>query len=239
MRNLNKALVAAGVTRESLPSYREARARWAAFRDAEGVPGGPVALLTAPDGNAKYAKTQVPVYGLSLAPDKSSGYAVCDYSTAECRKGCVAFAGKGPMPVVIRGRRLKTRLLAADPSAFLAILTHEITSAKARHDGKVGVRLNGFSDLCWESIAPWLFEEHADVAFYDYTKRPFGSRDVPSNYHLTYSVSEHEVPTLRTVRSTRDVPRPTKLPVQQRDPSRDAVVVVRPVRDARCPDIRE
>jgi hypothetical protein len=71
----------------------------------------------------------------------------------------------------------------------VTILGHEISKAADKHGDTLRVRLNTFSDLPWESIAPALFVTR--VKFYDYTKWPMGSRLAPGNYKLTYSVSEN------------------------------------------------
>jgi hypothetical protein len=47
------------------------------------------------------------------------------------------------------------------------------------------VRLNVFSDLPWEMMAPGLFDDFRNVQFYDYTKVP--GRVVPDNYDITFS----------------------------------------------------
>ena len=170
----------------------EARERWAAFRHANGRTGaaeGRVPLLTAPDGNVKFAKTEAAVYGLALAPSTVSGHNVCPFSTPACRAGCVAFAGKGEFPKVIEGRVLKTRFLVEDPSAFFTLLAHEIGVAWRKHGVRLRVRLNTFSDIRWEDVAPEIFEAFPTVRFYDYTKHP-ERPNVPANYHVTYSASE-------------------------------------------------
>src|SRR6478735_11347693 len=133
MKNLNKFLLKHAPIMP-IEGVAEARKAWAAFRASRGNSGAP-ALLTPPDANAKFAKTPVPIYGLSLTPDKSSGeYSVCDYSTPECRKGCVAYAGMGEAPNVLVGRTLKTLFLAAFPREFVTLLAHEIDRAEVKHD---------------------------------------------------------------------------------------------------------
>lgn len=170
----------------------EARAEWASYRVANGF--GPIApLLTPPAWNTKLAKgTKIGVadYGLCLAPANLSGHNVCPFSTPDCRRGCVAFAGKGELPRVIAARVLKTRFLADHPSAFVTILRDEIKRAHDKHGDALAVRLNAFSDLRWERIAPWIFTMFADVQFYDYTKDWNRTLNLPLNYHLTLSVSE-------------------------------------------------
>jgi hypothetical protein len=164
----------------------EARKQWADFRTAQGWKSC-TPLLTPPTANAKFAKTLTFVYGLSLAPARGSGVNVCERSTRDCRAGCVAYAGKGMLPMVTNARITKTRFLYEHAEAFVTLLTAEIKAAVDKH-GSVGVRLNTFSDLPWEDIAPWLFEIPG-VTYFDYTK--VWERDATNvGYHLTYSASE-------------------------------------------------
>jgi hypothetical protein len=69
---------------------------------------------------------------------------------------------------------------------FMAIGRHYRNAIA--HGLRCGVRLNGSSDVVWETILPEIFSSFPDVQFYDYTKsfhRMF--RDRPANYDLTYS----------------------------------------------------
>ena len=56
------------------------------------------------------------------------------------------------------------------------------------------VRLNGTSDIQWETIeldnGKNIFEEFPNVIFYDYTKIPTRKVSKFKNYHLTWSYSE-------------------------------------------------
>lgn len=185
--NVAKYLEALAPFDPSAMSVADAQAAYRAFRvEAGWADNAGARLLSWPDENMKFAKTQLPVVGLSLAPANSSGHNVCDSSTRECRKGCVATSGNGAYPVVQRGRATKTRFLVANPQAFVTLLAHELANAVKRY-GTFVCRLNTFSDLRWEVIAPALFE--LPIQFYDYTKR--NDRDgVPTNYMLTYSASE-------------------------------------------------
>ena len=156
-------------------------------------------LLTPPGANMKLDKSKTVTYGLALAPASQSGYNVCRYSTPECRAHCVSTAGNGQYPAVQRARNAKTTFLVEHPQAFLTILVNEIDTAVRKH-GMINLRLNTFSDIRWERVAPWLFNRWGSaVQFYDYTKdwsRGDANDDsLPVNYHLTYSASE---------RTTRD-----------------------------------
>jgi hypothetical protein len=158
-------------------------------------------LLTAQSDNAKLAKTPKGwrTYGLSLAPARLSGHNVCASSTPECRRNCLTFAGYGGIfPSVQKGRIEKTRQLFRNRPKFLAQLSKELENAQCLADRKgerLAVRLNVFSDILWERIAPQLFTEYPRIQFYDYTKHVkrferFLNGSFPSNYFLTFSRSE-------------------------------------------------
>ena len=79
---------------------------------------------------------------------------------------------------------------------FMQELAKEITKAilKARRAGYTPVfRLNGTSDIRWESVPvagfPNIMSLFSDVQFYDYTKLP-NRKNVPANYHLTFSLAD-------------------------------------------------
>ena len=183
--NLSHALEARGTR---LVDVARARMAWDVFRRMNGYRSYQP-ILTPPSANQKYAKTKArPTYGVSLAPADSSGLEVCAFRTDNCTDGCVSTAGYGRYDSNTVARKLKTRFLAAYPDEFLTLVADEIRRANKLHGRNIAVRLNTFSDLRWEIIAPWLFTMFPRVAFYDYTK--WTRRDTPRNYHLTFSVSE-------------------------------------------------
>ena len=156
-------------------------------------------LLTPPSANPKLGKSGT--YGLSLAAASLSGaWNVCRYSTSGCRGVCLWSSGKGSLDSVQRGRVWKTRLLGSHPELFIRALASELRGVLARRPldtlgrrfGRVPVRLNGLSDLPWESFAPALFTDPSLRAcqWYDYSKNPTRAADLPANYHLTFSASE-------------------------------------------------
>ena len=99
----------------------------------------------------------------------------------------------------------KTKLFFEEKFAFLAKLEKEIASSikSATKKAMTAVfRPNLTSDLEWETIeneqGQTLFQKFPETQFYDYTKsfqrmakfiNP--NPDLPSNYHLTFSRSEH------------------------------------------------
>lgn len=149
--------------------------------------------------------------GLQLSPAKTSGQNVCPNSTAECRKHCIAFTGFGRYTNVKNARIARTLLFFYQREEFLKQLHHELR-AFVRNCNKQNlrpcVRLNVFSDLRWEKIAPDIFREFNEVLFYDYTKifsRIMRSLNNsagslwPSNYQLTFSHSGNNLDKCREV----------------------------------------
>jgi hypothetical protein len=141
---------------------------------------------------------------MHLSPAKASGFQVCSNATAGCEAACLNTAGRGGIfPTgksdnsIQKARRRRTAWYFARRNEFLLQLDAEISAHKrraARKGFQPAVRLNGTSDLRWESIrldGKTLFERHPDVTFYDYTKHP--DRDVSAipNYSLTFSLAEN------------------------------------------------
>lgn len=180
----------------------EAKSSWALFRASYGfkVPTnvGSLVFGTAPDGNQKFGKSRELVFGLSLSQANTSGYNVCHWSTAECRRACVGKNGNNGFDATMRAKVAKTRFLFEHPREAGILLADFWEKAdrtgiayrrRTHRKMDVGGRLNTYSDLDWVSAAPWIFERFSKIRFYDYTKQwdrvsPF------DNYHLTYSASE-------------------------------------------------
>jgi hypothetical protein len=123
---------------------------------------------------------------------------VCPNASPECIALCLNTAGRGIFDSTQNGRKRKTRLLFADRKAFMATLRENVKRL-LRIAGRNGytpvVRLNGTSDIGWESESFGIMQAFPDVQFYDYTKsatrmwRYLDGR-LPGNYHLTFSRSE-------------------------------------------------
>ena len=100
------------------------------------------------------------------------------------------------MSNVQKGRLRKSLLFLNDRSAFFKELIKDIEKLirDCEKQGKLpAVRLNGTSDLRWEKIkfeGQTILERFPQVQFYDYTKNPNRFKDLPANYHLTYSFNE-------------------------------------------------
>ena len=90
----------------------------------------------------------------------------------------------------------KTRSYFEQRDEFMETLYKEIKLfTKRAHKSAMWpcVRLNGTSDIPWERVpvngSPNLMDAFPEVQFYDYTKR-CNRRDIPANYHLTFSLAE-------------------------------------------------
>ena len=161
-------------------------------------------LLTA--GNAKIVKGEKLGYltkGLHLAPADLSGYEACRWRSKGCTMACLNTAGRGRMERTQDSRIAKTKLFFEQKLDFLDKVAKEITSSiksAVKKEMTAVFRLNLTSDLEWETIedrqGETLFQKFADTNFYDYTKSfgrmaKFLNGGLPSNYHLTFSRSEH------------------------------------------------
>jgi hypothetical protein len=170
------------------------------------------------DANAKTVKGQKQGYMtavLYLAPYSTSGVNLCPMADqAGCAAGCLNTAGRGgiskdsavfatdggelPDNAIQRARIARAELFNNNREAFMLQLVKEIQAfrRKAERKGLIpAVRLNGTSDILWETIP---VGDHANIMamfpelqFYDYTKvYKRVMRPLPANYHLSVSYSE-------------------------------------------------
>jgi hypothetical protein len=173
-------------------------------------------LLT--PGNPKTAKGEKKgfvTFILHLAPARLSGYNVCSMATTGCTAACLNLAGRGGMfagvsrltlamvmagthNAIQKARIRKTRLYFENRETFMAMLAKDVRRAIAwaeRHDLVPVFRLNGTSDIRWETVRVaaldglTIFETFPKVQFYDYTKIP-NRKNLPANYHLTFSLAD-------------------------------------------------
>ncbi len=160
-------------------------------------------LLTPDFANTKTAKNQghgVLSFIMHLAPHKLSGFNVCPAASKGCSASCLNTAGRGRFDSIQESRVRKTLFFFRFKKEFMSKLIKEIKAleTKAFKKGlKPVVRLNGTSDLAWESIKLGqsnIFELFPNVQFYDYTKvihrlPRLNLMQIP-NYHVTFSASE-------------------------------------------------
>jgi hypothetical protein len=152
-------------------------------------------------GHARNVATAI----LYLAPQKASGVAnTCTDASAGCIASCLYAAGRGGFdPAVPAARIHRTMWMKFHRAMFNAQLVKE-TAAHERKAARRGMqcaeRLNGTSDLPWESMivdadGHTMMNLFPNVQFYDYTKSArralkHARGEMPTNYHLTFSRSE-------------------------------------------------
>ena len=137
------------------------------------------------------------VQHLNLIPSNISGYETCASKSKGCAIACLHTAGNSVfMPQKTLGRTNRTLMYFKERAGFLAKLCREIRNHEinCKKKGLVPVvRLNTTSDIMWE--AHKVFQAFPKVQFYDYTKHfkrmlKFLKGELPSNYHLTFSLNE-------------------------------------------------
>lgn len=165
--------------------------------------------------NPKVAKSEkLGILGavLHLAPANLSGFEVCAMRSAGCTAACLHTAGN---PAYMKNKneaRIKrTKAFFNNREAFMNLLVLEFAKhleSCTKQNLEPAARLNGTSDIRWESVRFNLWDWVADkigyhgkteqvtvfdlftkVQFYDYTKLP-NRKNVPDNYHLTFSMNE-------------------------------------------------
>jgi len=166
-------------------------------------------------GNPKLMKGEKQGYlsfVLHLAPSDLSGYNTCPMASAGCRAACLNTAGRGGIfkkgestNVIQKARIAKTRMFFEDRETFMLQLVREVKAAIRQAEKKNMIpcfRLNGTSDIRWETVSIGghknIMEMFPQVQFYDYTKLT-NRRNLPANYHLTFSRSESNEAALSTV----------------------------------------
>jgi hypothetical protein len=146
------------------------------------------------DANDKYMTA-----GFQLAPSWASGYNTCAGATIGCSNLCLFGAGHGQRHMIHDGahhvwiaRITRTILFYEHRDAFKHRAIREIQSfrRKASRAGvKTAFRPNVLSDIDWQALAPWLFEQGLDRV-YDYTKVAKRVKSAGTEYHLTVSRTE-------------------------------------------------
>ena len=137
---------------------------------------------------------------LYLAPDDLADgkRTVCPYAKiAKCNEACLNSAGMGVFSNVQQARVKKTLMFLNETEKFFDLLIKDIDKFVKECDKlgkKPALRLNGTSDIQWETIYvedfKTIFEMYPNIQFYDYTKIPTRKVSHITNYHLTWSYSQ-------------------------------------------------
>ena len=133
-----------------------------------------------------------------LSPASESGWQLCPFRSPACESACLGHSsGMMTYSTSKQARINRTTLLMTNRAEYSKQVIKEITALirKAEKlDMRPAVRLNGDSDITWESMKfgeETLIERFPEIQFYDYTKWPSKfRREIPANYHLTFSRSE-------------------------------------------------
>lgn len=162
------------------------------------------------DDNAKAAKAAAFGYlnGIHyLAPAEVGGVGnLCAHASAGCLALCLGWfsghAAIGESNNVRDSRIAKTRRFMHERPAYMVDVVRSIEGLQvkaAARKVKLCIRMNGSSDVPWESIKTAsgrsLLEQFPGVQFVDYTKSVkralrHARGELPANYHLTFSRSE-------------------------------------------------
>jgi hypothetical protein len=126
---------------------------------------------------------------------KIGGINTCSHAKlAGCIEPCLAMSGHMAGKSAIEARLDRLQLLIKNPALFFEILSREIKVlyARALRKGyRAVVRLNGTTDLDWTKITfdqRTIFNHHALIRFYDYTKNPTIARSYRNHgIHTTFS----------------------------------------------------
>lgn len=147
-----------------------------------------------------------------MAPADTAGVGnLCPFLSQGCKGLCLGkYSGQASMVSdlengmnsVRQSRADKARRFMRERAAYMVDVVASIEKAilvAAKAGQKLCVRMNGSTDISWESIKcerngvvyRSLLEAFPDVQFVDYTKNPLRfNRPLPANYHLTFSRSE-------------------------------------------------
>lgn len=129
---------------------------------------------------------------------RAGGPAECPAADAGCA-GCYGEGGRAAMFAAVNAARdARTAFVRRDRAAAAVLLALEIETLRgeAIAGGMLpAVRLNGLSDIPWESVRAGecesLMSAYPEVQFWDYTRVPGRLRTLhtlPLNYHLTWSL---------------------------------------------------
>jgi hypothetical protein len=159
-----------------------------------------------------------------MAPADVAGVGnLCPHASPGCKALCLGLtSGQAGMVKDIdsaadqgnsvrASRKAKAARFMRERHAYMRDVVKSIRKLE-RQAGKLGkklcIRMNGSTDIAWESIkvfagARWhnsIMEAFPHIQFVDYTKNPKRmTRQLPANYHLTFSRSETNEATARNL----------------------------------------
>lgn len=169
------------------------RYRWRGGRVKQKTRVLRIDLLASGDSSSKLIKNGTRTMGLSMLPSDMIGVGnLCAHASDGCRNACINGTGLADVWESVQlGRAFRSAAFYLCREWFIDKLEMEIRreADKAEADGVLlAIRLNVFSDVAWELLAPQIFDGR--VQFYDYTKNPRRVGLVLPNYWITFSRSE-------------------------------------------------
>jgi len=130
------------------------------------------------------------------AADSSGVVDLCPYASPECKYTCLGHtSGRMVMKTVQQAQLRRTLMYHQNKAHFMELIEqdiHTVIRKAARQDLIPCFRLNGTSDQ--PALAMHFAEKFPDVQFYDYTKIPKPWLRTRSNYNITFSLSEDNLP---------------------------------------------
>lgn len=127
-------------------------------------------------------------------------FTLCSGASKACMRSCLVYTGQNTASIKNDWKKAACAFaLVADPAAYLRLVYMEVTRnavLAAKEKQMFFVRMNLLSDVPWEEMVPWFFQDFDGergpfTQFYDYTKVKGRSpeRNRVSNYDLTFSFS--------------------------------------------------
>jgi hypothetical protein len=142
------------------------------------------------------------VYSTAILNLRAGSAKICPWATKECIDACLDQGAGNPAYQAgkLKARTARTELFLYYRPEFIRRLVADCRQHVRRCERlgvKAAIRLNGTSDIVYETVLPEIFDQFQNVQFYDYTKAAhrltadWRSRKMPTNYDLTLSYSGH------------------------------------------------
>ena len=116
--------------------------------------------------NPKTEKNKLPTNILHLSPSNTSGFQVCLFAK-NCKKVCLHWAGNPAyFSAKFKARINRTLSFQKDNQRFIDLLILNICRNYFKNDSKkIGVRLNGTSDILWETKKAYVSSAMSDFIY--------------------------------------------------------------------------
>jgi len=134
--------------------------------------------------NPKLKKNELPTNILHLSPSNTSGFNVCKFAH-NCKKICLHFSGNPAyFSAKFKARLNRTLSFQKNNQRFIDLLILNICRNFYKNDSKkIGVRLNGTSDILWETKKVFI-----SIGLSDFIYRKFSLNINSGNYENIFDV---------------------------------------------------